>query len=75
MGRALSSGRRWPSSSRSCRSSLQASMGLALAGELNGYPGPKHVLELAAELDLSEDQRRAVQRNGSAPRRGWRARR
>ena len=37
-------------------------MGLALAGELNGYPGPKHVLELAAELDVSEDQRQAVQR-------------
>lgn len=35
-------------------------VGLALAGELNGYPGPKHVLELAAELDLSEDQRAAV---------------
>jgi Spy/CpxP family protein refolding chaperone len=37
-------------------------MGLALAGELNGYPGPKHVLELAAELALSEEQRQAVQR-------------
>ena len=24
-------------------------MGLALAGELNGYPGPKHVLELAKD--------------------------
>ena len=29
-------------------------MGLALAGELNGYPGPKHVLELARELNLTE---------------------
>jgi Spy/CpxP family protein refolding chaperone len=37
-------------------------MGLALPAELNGYPGPKHVLELAAELDVSEDQRQAVQR-------------
>ena len=37
-------------------------MGLALAGELNGYPGPKHVLELAAELALTEDQRQAAQR-------------
>jgi Spy/CpxP family protein refolding chaperone len=37
-------------------------MGLALPAELNGYPGPKHVLELAAELDLSEEQRQAVQR-------------
>src|SRR5580765_55001 len=32
-------------------------MGLALAGELNGYPGPKHVLELAKELNLTEAQR------------------
>jgi hypothetical protein len=31
-------------------------MGLALAAELNGYPGPKHVLELAGELDLSPEQ-------------------
>lgn len=31
-------------------------MGLALAAELNDYPGPKHVLELAAELELSEEQ-------------------
>jgi Spy/CpxP family protein refolding chaperone len=37
-------------------------MGLALPAELNGYPGPKHVLELAAELDVSEDRRQAVQR-------------
>lgn len=37
-------------------------MGLALPAELNGYPGPKHVLELDAELGLSEDQRRAVRR-------------
>ena len=32
-------------------------MGLALAAELNGYPGPLHVLELAAPLGLSEAQR------------------
>jgi hypothetical protein len=31
-------------------------MGFALAAELNGHPGPKHVLELASELDLSADQ-------------------
>ena len=31
-------------------------MGMALAAELNGYPGPRHVLELAGELDLSPDQ-------------------
>src|ERR687892_37699 len=28
-------------------------MGLALAAELNGYPGPLHVIELADQLDLS----------------------
>src|SRR5215470_4496604 len=37
-------------------------MGLALAAELNGYPGPSHVLELADRLDLSPDQRSQVQR-------------
>jgi Spy/CpxP family protein refolding chaperone len=36
-------------------------MGLALAAELNGYPGPSHVLELADKLDLSADQRDKVQ--------------
>jgi hypothetical protein len=34
-------------------------MGLALAAELNAYPGPKHVLELADELDLTDGQRDA----------------
>ena len=37
-------------------------MGLALAAELNGYPGPSHVLELADKLDLSADQRVSMQR-------------
>src|SRR4030088_3363685 len=32
-------------------------MSLALAAELNGYPGPLHVLELADALDLSDQQR------------------
>ena len=32
-------------------------MGLALAAELNGYPGPMHVLEMADALDLSGQQR------------------
>jgi hypothetical protein len=32
-------------------------MGLALAAELNGLPGPTHVLELADSLGLSDDQR------------------
>jgi hypothetical protein len=36
-------------------------MGLALAAELNGYPGPSHVLELADALELSADQRASVQ--------------
>jgi Spy/CpxP family protein refolding chaperone len=31
-------------------------MGLARAAELNHYPGPRHVLELAQELDLSPEQ-------------------
>lgn len=31
-------------------------MGLALAAELNGYPGPSHVLELAGPLGLSRAQ-------------------
>jgi hypothetical protein len=29
-------------------------MGLARAAELSGYPGPRHVLDLASELSLSE---------------------
>jgi Spy/CpxP family protein refolding chaperone len=37
-------------------------MGLALAAELNGYPGPLHVLELADRLALSVEQRRHVER-------------
>lgn len=32
-------------------------MGLAKAAELNHYPGPRHVLDLSAELNLSEEQR------------------
>lgn len=31
-------------------------MGLALAAELNGYPGPIHAIELADRLGLSADQ-------------------
>ena len=37
-------------------------MSLALAGELNGYPGPLHVLELADRLQLRGDQRADTQR-------------
>jgi hypothetical protein len=36
-------------------------MGLALAAELNGYPGPSHVLELAAKLAVRPEQRTKVQ--------------
>src|SRR5262245_55058126 len=36
-------------------------MGLALAAELNGYPGPMHVLEMADALDLSGQQRTKMQ--------------
>lgn len=34
--------------------------GLALPAELNGYPGPVHVLELAKDLDLSADQKQRI---------------
>ena len=36
-------------------------MGLALSAELNGYPGPVHVIELADPLGLTPDQRSRVQ--------------
>jgi hypothetical protein len=36
-------------------------MGLALAAELNGYPGPLHVLELGHRLQLTPEQRQRVQ--------------
>jgi hypothetical protein len=36
-------------------------MGFALAAELNGYPGPLHVLELAEPLHLDAGQRQRVQ--------------
>ena len=36
-------------------------LGMALAAELNGYPGPRHVLDLADELALTAPQRAAVQ--------------
>jgi len=36
-------------------------MGLAKAAELNGYPGPAHVLELASELGLTPEQRAATE--------------
>lgn len=36
-------------------------MGLAKAAELNGYPGPAHVLELAGPLALTPQQRSATE--------------
>jgi Spy/CpxP family protein refolding chaperone len=36
-------------------------MGLAKAAELNHYPGPRHVLELAAELRLTPAQHKQTQ--------------
>jgi hypothetical protein len=35
-------------------------MGMALPAELNGYPGPSHLLELADRLGLSDAQRESV---------------
>jgi len=35
-------------------------MGLALAAELNGYPGPLHLLELADQLAMSPAQRASI---------------
>lgn len=36
-------------------------MGLALAAELNGYPGPMHALELAGRLQLTAEQKQRLQ--------------
>ncbi|GAA5521688.1 hypothetical protein LQ318_08035 [Aliifodinibius salicampi] len=36
-------------------------MGLSKVAELNQYPGPKHVLELADELELSSKQKEQTQ--------------
>lgn len=43
-------------------------MGLALAAELNHYPGPRHVLALADSLGLSARQRADVEAVGDAMR-------
>jgi Spy/CpxP family protein refolding chaperone len=32
-------------------------MGLAKAAELNSYPGPRHVLDLSSELNLTQEQK------------------
>ncbi len=36
-------------------------MGFALTAELNGYPGPAHILELAGDLQLTSTQKARVQ--------------
>lgn len=36
--------------------------GYARSAELNGYPGPRHVLDLAARLDLTAEQRAGAER-------------
>lgn len=36
-------------------------MGLAKVAELNGYPGPSHVLALAGELSLSAEQKQRTE--------------
>lgn len=41
-------------------------MGLALAAELNGYPGPRHVLDLGAQLGLTDAQRARVRQLSDA---------
>lgn len=43
-------------------------MRYALAAELNHYPGPKHVLELSDELELSTEQRKRVEQAFEAMR-------
>lgn len=37
-------------------------MGFALPAELNGYPGPQHVLDLADQLELTEEQTEQTRR-------------
>ena len=36
-------------------------MGYAKAAELNQYPGPRHVLDMAEQLDLTEEQSKKTQ--------------
>ena len=37
-------------------------MGLALPAEMNGYPGPSHILELSDKLALTSEQKKQVQK-------------
>lgn len=36
-------------------------MGLAIPAELNGYPGPRHILDLSEQLALSTEQRKKIE--------------
>jgi hypothetical protein len=47
-------------------------IGLALAAELNGYPGPLHVLELADRLALTENQKASIQYLFESMKQEWR---
>lgn len=47
-----------------------AGAGYALAAELNGYPGPRHVLDLANELELTPAQRATTEALFSEMQRG-----
>ena len=51
-----------------------AGLGYAKAAELNGYPGPRHVLDLADSLALTADQRRRVEESFRTMRAEARAR-
>ena len=45
-------------------------MGMALAAELNNYPGPRHVLDLAGAHSGHKSWRRKPVSTGSLPRNG-----
>ncbi|MBM3549340.1 MAG: periplasmic heavy metal sensor [Alphaproteobacteria bacterium] len=45
-----------------------AGMGMALPAELNGYPGPRHVLDLADRLGLTTAQRASAEQSFAAMR-------
>jgi Spy/CpxP family protein refolding chaperone len=36
-------------------------MGLAIPAELNGYPGPRHLLDMAGHLELTDAQKASLQ--------------
>jgi Spy/CpxP family protein refolding chaperone len=50
-----------PEQIASLRTGEGMAFAFALAAELNGWPGPKHVLELADSLTLTPDQRSRIE--------------